>query len=143
MKESKKLYIAYGSNMDERQMNFRCPGARLIGTGEIPDYRLEFRMHATIEPCKGSKVPVLVWELGMDDEWNLDRYEGYPNYYYKDNFRVTTGGKEATAMVYIMNEGYPLSKPYERYFETIEKAYKKFGFNCDGLYDAYDRSGKE
>ena len=27
----KKRYIAYGSNMDERQMAHRCPTARLLG----------------------------------------------------------------------------------------------------------------
>ena len=28
-------YIAYGSNMSQEQMAFRCPEARLVGTGYI------------------------------------------------------------------------------------------------------------
>lgn len=39
----KKLYIAYGSNLNIRQMAFRCPGAKLRGTGTVEDYELQFR----------------------------------------------------------------------------------------------------
>ena len=35
----KKLYIAYGSNMDEEQMAFRCPTATLVGTAIVEGYR--------------------------------------------------------------------------------------------------------
>ena len=38
----KKIYIAYGSNMDLFQMARRCPNARLLGTGEIKDYQILF-----------------------------------------------------------------------------------------------------
>ena len=41
-------YIAYGSNMVEEQMAHRCPGAKLIGTGYLPNHRLEFYLHATV-----------------------------------------------------------------------------------------------
>ena len=34
----KKLYIAYGSNMDEEQMAFRCPTATLVGTAIVEGY---------------------------------------------------------------------------------------------------------
>ena len=55
-------YIAYGSNMSENQMAFRCPGARLIGTGYLPNHRLEFYLHATVERRRvsGPGVPVAV-----------------------------------------------------------------------------------
>lgn len=50
----RKLYIAYGSNMDEKQMAGRCPTARLLGTSELEGYRLLFKgsktgAYATIE----------------------------------------------------------------------------------------------
>ena len=65
----KKLYIAYGSNMDEEQMAFRCPTATLVGTAIVEGYELIFKgsrtgSYATIEPKEGSIVPVLVWEIG-------------------------------------------------------------------------------
>lgn len=37
---SKRLYVAYGSNLNIRQMKYRCPGAKLYGTGVIEDYEL-------------------------------------------------------------------------------------------------------
>ena len=40
-------YIAYGSNMVEEQMARRCPNAQLIGTGYLPNHRMEFYLHAT------------------------------------------------------------------------------------------------
>jgi len=83
-------YIAYGSNMVEEQMAHRCPGAKLIGTGYLPNHRLEFYLHATAERTRahGAKVPVAVWEITDADERSLDRYEGYPTYYTKHRHRV-------------------------------------------------------
>ena len=67
----KKLYIAYGSNMDEEQMAFRCPTATLVGTAIVEGYELMFKgsrtgSYATIEPKEGSIVPVLV---GKSVKW--------------------------------------------------------------------------
>ena len=105
----KKLYIAYGSNMDEEQMAFRCPTATLVGTAIVEGYELMFKgsrtgSYATIEPKEGSIVPVLVWEIGQMDERRLDYYEGYPNFYYKKMLEVQIKGKMKRAMVYIMDE---------------------------------------
>ena len=52
---SKRLYVAYGSNLNISQMKYRCPGAKLYGTGEISGYELQFKgqphsAFATIAP---------------------------------------------------------------------------------------------
>ena len=39
----KKIYAAYGSNMNIFQMKNRCPAAEKICTGIPKDYQLEFR----------------------------------------------------------------------------------------------------
>ena len=72
-------YIAYGSNMVQEQMAYRCPDAKLIGTGYIAGARLEFYLHATVEKTDDmrNRVPVAVWEISEADEARLDRYEGY------------------------------------------------------------------
>ena len=64
----KRYYIAYGSNLNIRQMRMRCPSARIIGTSEIPDYELLFKgsktgSYLTIEPKDGSTGPVAAWEV--------------------------------------------------------------------------------
>lgn len=84
----KRYYVAYGSNLNVRQMLMRCRTARMIGTSSIKNYRLMFKgsqtgSYLTIEPSPGSEVPVGVWEVSETDERALDRYEGYPNFYYK------------------------------------------------------------
>ena len=84
----KRYYIAYGSTLNIRQMLMRCPDARVVGTSVIEDYQLLFKgsktgSYLTIEPKEGSSVPVAVWSVSATDELALDRYEGYPSFYYK------------------------------------------------------------
>jgi len=35
-----RYYIAYGSNLNVKQMKVRCPQSEIIGTGEIKDHEL-------------------------------------------------------------------------------------------------------
>lgn len=77
----KKYYLAYGSNLNIRQMKFRCPTAKIVGTAIIKDYELLYKgsktgSYLTIEKKKGSVVPVAVWEVTKSDERSLDTYEG-------------------------------------------------------------------
>jgi gamma-glutamylcyclotransferase (GGCT)/AIG2-like uncharacterized protein YtfP len=129
-----KLYIAYGSNMNLEQMEHRCPGAKVVGTAILPNYRLLFRggnggSVATIEPYAGGSVPVLVWRITPPDEAALDIYEGFPRLYRKENIKIKLDGKTRTAMVYIMNEGRPLGQPGAFYYYTILEGYKAAGFD--------------
>ena len=126
-------YIAYGSNMVEEQMSHRCPGAKLIGTGYLPNHRLEFYLHATVERTRahGAKVPVAVWEITDADERSLDRYEDFPTYYTKHRRRVVMDdGSEIWGMVYIMNMIRPQS-PKASYYNAIHNAYVKLGLNSE------------
>lgn len=143
--EKDKLYIAYGSNLNLNQMKYRCPTARVIGTSELKDYELVFRGSrygavATIEPCEGSTVPVLLWSIKPDDEKALDRYEGYPNFYGKSGVDIIVGNYKATAMVYIMTEGYKLGNSSDSYLKTIEEGYIDAGFDLDILYNAVKKT---
>ena len=85
---AKKLYAAYGSNINLEQMAYRCPHSTVAGTAMLKGYELQFRHHATIEPNEESEVPVLLWELDSQDEKFLDRYEGEPKYYRKENISL-------------------------------------------------------
>jgi len=139
----RKLYIAYGSNMDTRQMALRCPTAKLIGSSEVEGYRLLFRgsktgTYATIEKAEGYKVPIIIWEIGETDEINLDRYEGFPSFYYKKELTISVDGKRRKAIVYIMDESRPLGEPNYGYYEVIEEAYTKFHFDMDILEKALE-----
>lgn len=94
-----KLYVAYGSNLNLKQMAYRCPSASIYGTGQLTNWELLYRgsatnSHATIAKKHGSYVPVLLWNIEPEDEKRLDIYEGYPRYYYKQNVMVDIGGKK-------------------------------------------------
>lgn len=145
----RKLYIAYGSNMDEEQMKHRCPDAKLIGVSAVEDFRLLFKgsktgAYATIEPKAGCRVPVLVWEIGEQDELRLDRYEGYPAFYDKRELEIWVESRNEQAMVYIMREENPLGIPSQRYYTVLGNAYRKFGFDFAVLEQALQMSsGKQ
>ena len=143
----KRYYLAYGSNLNLTQMRWRCPDARVLGTAEIADYRLLFKgsktgSYLTIEPFAGGKVPVAVWEVSVADEKRLDRYEGYPTFYYKREFPVSFTGiktgkvRHRTAMVYIMHEDRPLGIPTRSYLYTCAEGYRTFGFDIEYLLQA-------
>lgn len=131
---SKRYYIAYGSNLSTEQMAHRTPDAQVVGTAILYGWQLLFRYHATIEPHPERNTPVLVWEISEEDEKNLDRYEGYPAYYYKKDLPVEVspldGGtpKELIAMAYIMADGHSLAEPSPSYYEALAGGYRRFHF---------------
>lgn len=139
-----KYYVAYGSNLSVEQMAYRCPDATIVGTGVLEGWRLVFRTHATIEPCEGFSVPVLVWAISGRDEARLDRYEGFPRYYVKEYLSVPvtapTGHFNARGMVYLMTPGNPISRPSGAYFDIISDGYKRFGFDLHILHEALEAS---
>jgi len=139
MKEN-TIYLAYGSNLNLRQMRQRCPYAVPLGVATLLDYRLLFRgggrsAVATIEPFVGGSVPVLLWEITPRDEEALDRYEGWPRLYRKEMITVEFDGDPVEAMVYIMN-GQPLGQPSQYYLESIIEGYISAGFDTAVLDEA-------
>ena len=135
----KKYYLAYGSNLNIEQMTYRCPSARPIGTASLDNYCLVFKgsktgSYLTIEPKQGSYVPLAVWEVERDDEHSLDRYEGYPTFYYKRELSLEVKefegiAKKITAFIYIMNEYRKYSLPHNTYLQTCLDGYIDFGFD--------------
>ena len=118
----KRYYIAYGSNLNIRQMRMRCPHARVVGTAVIKDYELLFKgsltgAYLTIEPKKGGEVPVAAWEVTESDEAALDRYEGFPTFYYKKEMELDIKGirtgkiRRRKCFVYIMHEERKIGVP--------------------------------
>lgn len=150
----KRCYIAYGSNLNIPQMRMRCPGARIVGTSVIENYRLLFKgsrtgSYLTIEPQEGASVPVAAWEVSAENEAALDRYEGFPAFYYKKEMMlpihsIQTGKiRRCRVFIYIMHENRPLGLPSNSYMETCRQGYRSFGFDEAFLKQAYVDSGKE
>ena len=147
----RKYYIAYGSNLNKEQMRFRCPQAEIIGTSEIKDYELLFKgsqtgSYLTIERKKGGSVPVAVWATTAADEASLDRYEGFPTFYYKAEMElpvksIHTGKvQNRKCYVYIMHENRHLGSPSEFYAHTCLDGYRDFDFDEKILMKAIKNS---
>lgn len=146
----KKYYLAYGSNLNVRQMALRCPTAKPVGSAVIKDYELLFKgsktgAYLTIEPKSGAEVPVAVWSVELADEERLDVYEGFPAFYYKTEFDLPVNyfsGKKVVrkAFVYIMHEERPLGLPSGSYVRTCLEGYSNFGFDENILLEALNNS---
>lgn len=151
---SKRYYIAYGSNLNIRQMKTRCPEARIIGTSKLEGYRLMFKgsmtgSYLTIEPDEGCSLPVAAWEVTAASERVLDRYEGFPSFYYKKELvlpiKDIKSGKvrKSRGFVYIMHEEQPFGIPSQVYMRTCTEGYRDFGFAIGKLMDAFNFSQKK
>ena len=151
--EDNEVYcLAYGSNLSEARMKKRCPKAEVFGTSIIPGYRLLFKQsqtgcYATIEQDANCSVPVVVYKMTGEDELKLDRFEGYPKFYYKREFLLPvwglTGRKKKlrrNCIAYIMHEYRYLGEPDDEYYNLLDSGYERWGFDKDCLVKAIEDS---
>ena len=132
--------IAYGSNLSVDRMKSRCPDAEAIGTSVLGGYRLLFKksmtgFYATIEQDANCCVPVVVYRMTAEDEARLDRFEGYPKYYYKREFLLPVWNlkgrklrKRRECIAYIMHEKRLLGEPTQDYYRLLDEGYEYWGF---------------
>ena len=138
----KEYYLAYGSNLNLKEMQFRCPTAKAIGTVSLNNYRLVYKgkiddfSYLTIEECEGSYVPLGLYEISHSDIFSLDRYEGYPSLYSKRYVPVKISDKEEQALIYVMKPRFDYHLPSDEYVEICLEGYKNFGFNQEVLKQA-------
>lgn len=123
-----KLYFAYGSNLWRRQMQERCPGHRLIGSGILKGYRwiITARGYANVVKSETDEVHGIVYEISESDEKHLDRFEGvHIGNYRKEILKIEIAGESRECLVYVdpvEEEG----KPKREYIDRINK----------GIYDS-------
>ncbi len=146
IKMSNRLYLAYGSNLNVAQMSMRCPTATVFGRAMLEDYRLAYKgsktgSYLTIDKAPGCKVPVAVWSVTAHDEEALDRYEGFPTFYRKENIRIKVdrgrrGRKPVVdAFVYVMN-GCEYGMPSDHYLNVCKVGCSEFGFDTRYIDEA-------
>ena len=89
-------YFAYGSNLNHKQMNCRCPDNKFIKRVYLGNYKFIYdgyssnRGGAVANILKS--VDNIVWgglyEISKSDLANLDRREGYPDSYDRKELKV-------------------------------------------------------
>ncbi|KAK6512774.1 hypothetical protein TWF506_008941 [Arthrobotrys conoides] len=88
------LYFAYGSNLSFDQMAKRCPQSCYIGRARLHGYQFQIneRGYANVVKAKrqrsGLFVEGLCYRLQREDEGRLDRAEGVPIAYIKEEKEI-------------------------------------------------------
>ena len=101
----RRLYFAYGSNLNWKQMKQRCPSARFLCIAFLPDYKLAFTRRSIQRGCgvadvvheSGYGIWGVVYEMSEIDVGKLDACEGYrpgrqKNSYYRRECEVLQDG---------------------------------------------------
>lgn len=137
-------YFAYGSNMNEKQMQERCNdrSIRHYKRAYLKGYRFVYdgysssrkRAVANVVPDENGIVWGVIYKITEDCLSRLDQYEGYPEAYTRDTFEVTDEeGNKYKAVVYYRTGREP-GEPSEDYVRTVEK-----GALSAGLPEEYIR----
>lgn len=132
-------YFSYGSNLDPQQMALRCPGATVVGLGELRDHRLTFPLTshdwgggvASVGVAHGESVWGVVYELTDEHLAALDRYEQFVgpgdqhNLYDRETTSVQLARaddgsfpRRLRAWIYLARSANP-SRPSRRYLDTV------------------------
>ena len=112
----KFLYFAYGSNLNITQMKQRCPDSAGVSTAVLDGYQVVERTYADIGP--GECVNGALYEISENDLAELDLYEGYPEYYTRQEVMVSdNSGTYRKALVYIMTEEWGIPNAFARHEE--------------------------
>ena len=130
-----EFYVAYGSNMDTLQMDYRCPSSVLYDKVVINNYKfvLDSCDFASIVKSESDSVECLVWLCPKDDIKTLDRYEGVAyNCYEKSHIDVIIDGIKVNMLIYFSLREIctPDTCGYnENYMERIVAAAEEFRFS--------------
>lgn len=133
-----KLYLAYGANLNQANMAWRCADAVAVQPFYLLDWRLAFSGVATVQPSKGDRVPGALWAISDQDEAALDRFEAWPSLYRKQTLRQDN----LEFMLYVMNSDSP-QEPSAGYVLTIAQGYQDWGLDLADLHCAVQRTIQE
>ncbi|KAI4795837.1 hypothetical protein E4T44_12251 [Aureobasidium sp. EXF-8845] len=99
------IYFGYGSNLWQEQMIERCSTSEYLGVARLDNYRwmindrgyanvVQIQSPSSTEPNYTNVVYGLVYSLQPSDEARLDRNEGVPRAYTKEDLPVSFWAKE-------------------------------------------------
>ena len=123
-------YFAYGSNLNRKQMQERCPDSKPIFSAILPNYKLAFigwsRQWrggvASIKAVRGGKVRGAIYDVSEECLRRLDKYEtGY------NRLKVTVFDEDGTpveAITYIKSGQLEETQLSKEYAAIIRQGYK-------------------
>lgn len=129
-------YFAYGSNLNRKQMQERCPNSKPRFLATLHHYKLVFvgwsRQWrggiASIKAARGERVLGGIYEISENDLRRLDKYEGYPSNYNRLKVTVFKENNEPTeAVTYIKSGQLEETEPSKEYLVLIQQGYRDWG----------------
>ena len=121
-------YFAYGSNMNQEQMEYRCLNSRPLGKVSLLGYRfiINSRGVATIIPHNYSTVYGVLWLINLKHELTLDYFEGVKKkIYFKKYCYITYLNQRVLSLVYIAFNKV-IGNPRKGYLEKVIDGEKSF-----------------
>lgn len=137
---TKQYMFSYGMNTNLNSMSARCPKAEVIGRAALSNHSFQFKYHADVEEEHGQFVEGVLWAIDLDGLNLMDRCEGYPEYYTREQLWVTCDdGQEYLAWVYKMCGDPELDLPSEAYLRMVHEGYVQNNLDTDQIWQAMDR----
>lgn len=139
-------YFAYGSNLDCDQMVARCASAHIVGRAVLPRHALAFGgfSHswggavANVLPARDARVEGLIYRIARAELRTLDRYEGHPFAYEREQrLVVDEHGRRCRVSLYVQPaRDFEPGEPPRNYLAVLARAYQRYGFDLDALVAA-------
>jgi gamma-glutamylcyclotransferase len=135
------LYFAYGSNMDPRIMQKTLPEARVMASGRLDGFRLEFNVYsdrweggaANLEPDEDGHLWGVIWEIGPDDLAKLDTFIGHPTFYRREDVAVRVGDETLECVTYRVAHQHGFVRPTNSYVARMRGAIRMQGLPPEAL----------
>jgi len=130
-------YFAYGSNLDRMQMQTRCKSSTFYTVASLSDFELSFSHYssgwgggvADIRPKQNKIVWGAIYKITDQDLEELDRYEGFPDIYIRNQFKVeTTDSTLETVFAYQLRVPKEFTPPSTRYLDVLVRSAVELGF---------------
>lgn len=138
----RRHYFAYGSNLAEHQMKWRCPDSSPMYAHNLMGYKLQFSRFADIVPGEADDyVPGAMYLISKYDEAQLDRFEGVASgSYTKSTFPfMTPKGNDRTVLIYEKVDK-ALSPPTSDYLAKVTNGYRSWRLDMSKLSRALDEA---
>lgn len=126
------IYFAYGSNLLTQRLTARCPSARSIGIARAPGFESGFFLRSSdgsgkvgILPKLGGEVWGVLYEIHLNEQHILDRFEGTPQVYTRQDIKIDSNVSHnlKSAETYF---------PCEEYLTTSDTPYDWYRALCLG-----------
>ena len=123
-------YFAYGTNLNKKQMQERCPSGKPLFSAVLPNYKLVFTGWArkwrggvaSIKPLRGERVRGAIYEVTEDCLKQLDKHEAG---YHRFNVTVFDEDNEPIpAITYIKSGQLEETLPSKEYAAVIRQGYQ-------------------